>query len=106
MGILGLLLWFVWTGAMLYFQWQIVLKLRQTVYFPVAFAIFWYSFLLLVPLTYLTLEVYQNFVNNAYLWILTGVMFRLPQLAKMPQPVPISKRAHARLRLGMVAGSQ
>ncbi|MGO9639750.1 MAG: hypothetical protein ACLP1Y_00385 [Candidatus Acidiferrales bacterium] len=106
LGILGLLLWLVWTGTMLYFQWGIVRKLRQTVYFPIAFAIFWYSFLLLIPLTYLTISPYENFVNNAYLWILTGIMFRLPQLAKMPQPVPVAKRSREPLRFGMVAGSQ
>jgi hypothetical protein len=106
MGILGLLLWLAWTGTMLYFQWEIVRKLRETVYFPIAFAIFWYSFLLLIPLLYLAISPYQNFVNNSYLWILTGIMYRLPQLAKMPQPVPVSKRSRMPMRFGMVSGSR
>jgi hypothetical protein len=106
LGILGPLLWLAWTCTMLYFQWGIVRKMRETVYFPIAFAIFWYSFLILIPLTYLTIEPYQNFVNNAYLWILTGILFRLPQLAQMPQPVPVSKRSRTTLRFGMVSGSK
>jgi len=106
MGILGPILWLAWSCAMLYFQWEIVRKMRETVYFPIAFAIFWYNFLMLIPLTYLTIEPYQNFVTNAYLWILTGIIFRLPQLAQMPQPVPISKRSRMALRFGMVSGSQ
>ncbi len=105
LGILGPLLWLAWTGTMLYFQWEIVRKLRQTVYFPIAFAIFWYSFLILIPLTYLTISPFQNFVNNSYLWILTGIMFRLPQLAKMPQPVPVSKRARLAARRAMPVNS-
>jgi len=104
LGILGPLLWLAWTGTMLYFQWEIVRKLRQTVYFPIAFAIFWYSFLILIPLTYLTISPFQNFVNNSYLWIMTGIIFRLPQLAKMSEPVPMPKRAQLATHRTMPVG--
>jgi hypothetical protein len=88
MGILGPILWIVWTSSLLYFSWRVVRQLRQTVYFPVALSIFWYAFLLLVPLSYNGMAPYQNFVMNAYLWLLLGVLFRLPYLAGTLQAVP------------------
>jgi hypothetical protein len=36
--------------------------------------------MVLVPLTYNGLNTYQNFVMNAYLWLLIGVVFRLPSM--------------------------
>jgi len=80
MGIVAPILWLLWTGALLYYSWGVVRRLKQTRYFPVAFAIFWYAFLLLYPFTYGGLAPYQNFVNNAFLWLLIGILFRLPQL--------------------------
>jgi len=52
MGIVAPFLWVLWTGALLYCEWKVLLRLRQTRFFPIALAIFWYSFLLLVPFTY------------------------------------------------------
>lgn len=80
-GVVGLFLWWVWTAALLISAWKVVRKLRQTVYFPVAFAIFWFAFLILYPMTYGTLNSYQDFIFNAYLWLLIGILFRLPKLA-------------------------
>ncbi len=88
MGILGPILWILWTTVLLYQAWKVVRQLRQTVYFPIGLSIFWYMFLLLVPLSYGGMAPYQNFVMNAYFWILTGVLFRLPVLAQMPQAAP------------------
>lgn len=85
MGILGLLLWLVWVFAALRACWQVVRGLRGTVFFPVAFAIFWFALLLLVPFTYMGIQPYQNFVLNAYLWLLLGVLFRLPKLLEQGQ---------------------
>jgi hypothetical protein len=93
MGIFGLLLWFVWTGAVLFYSWKVVIRLRDTVYFPLGFAIWWYELLLLILLPYLS-ATYQNFVMCAYLWVLVGILFRLPKLAEMPLPVP--EATHAR----------
>jgi hypothetical protein len=92
MGIFGLILWFVWVSVLLWQGWKVVRLLRETVYFPLGFAIWWYAVVDLVLLMYFGMQFYQNFVNNAYLWLLTGVLYRLPKLALMPQPVPISKR--------------
>jgi hypothetical protein len=81
MGIGGLLLWFVLAGAILTSGWRVVRQLKGSPWFPLAFMIFWYAFLLLVPLTYEGLQPYQDFILNAYLWLLLGVLFRLPKLA-------------------------
>ena len=80
MGILAPFLWLLWTGALLYYGWQVVHRLRQTRFFPIGFAILWYAFVLLYPLTYSGLTAYQNYINNAYLWLLVGILFRLPEL--------------------------
>jgi len=88
MGILGPILWLIWTFSLLYFSWKVVRQLRQTVYFPVALSIFWYAFVLLVPFSYNGMAPYQNFVMNAYLWLMLGVLFRLPYLAGKPQAIP------------------
>jgi hypothetical protein len=91
MGILGLVLWAVLVGVLLWQGWKVVRDLRETVYFPIGFAIWWYAVEGLVLLMYFGLQSYQDYVNNAYLWLLVGVLYRLPSLAKMPQPIPISR---------------
>jgi hypothetical protein len=103
MGVLGLVLWFCWVAALLWSGWQVVKQLRQTMYFPIGFAIWWYALVILVLLMYLTIASYQNFVNNAYMWLLVGILFRLPKLAQMPRPVPIPRhlRAVPRWRLAL-----
>lgn len=80
MGIVAPFLWLAWTGAVLYYGWQVARRLRQTRFFPIAIAILWYAFLVLYPITYGGLTMYQNYINNAFLWLLIGVLFRLPQL--------------------------
>jgi hypothetical protein len=89
MGIGGLILWVLWVSVMLWQGWKVVRKLRETVYFPLGFAIWWNAVVALVLLMYFGMQSYQNYVNNAYLWLLIGVLYRLPKLAEMPQPVPI-----------------
>ena len=104
MGVFGLLFWFIWVSVLLWHGWKVVRKLRATVYFPLGFAIWWYAVVDLVLLMYFGMQFYQNFVNNAYLWLLTGVLYRLPTLAKMPQPVPIPRqlRGVPRWRLALI----
>jgi hypothetical protein len=95
LGILGPVLWFVWVSTLLWSGWRIVRQLRQTVYFPLAFAIWWYAFVMLILLMYFGQQSYDDFVNNAYLWLLIGVLYRLPKLALMPQPVPMPRHMRA-----------
>lgn len=100
MGIIAPFLWLLWTGALLYCAWGVVRKLRQTRFFPIAFAIFWYAFLLLFPLTYGGLAPYQNFVCNAYLWLLVGVLFRLPDILNASPAPAIVPSSRSRTRGG------
>ncbi|MGB8673105.1 MAG: hypothetical protein WCD27_02030, partial [Candidatus Acidiferrales bacterium] len=79
MGIVAPLLWLIWTGSVLYFGGKVVYGLRETRFFPIAFAIWWYAFLLLYPLVYGSLGSYQNYINNAYFLLLLGILFRLPE---------------------------
>ena len=102
MGVVGLVLWIIWVSALLWSGWRIIRQLRQTVYFPIGFAIWWYAVVLLVLLMYFGIVAYQNFVNNAYLWLLIGMLFRLPKLAQMPQPIPMDRHARGMARWQLV----
>jgi hypothetical protein len=88
MGILAPILWILWTIALLIACWRVANHLKETRFFPIGIAIVWYAFLLLFGLTYLGLDAYQNYVNNAFLWLLIGILFRLPELAARDVAVP------------------
>jgi len=60
--------------------WDVLRRLYGTHLFPVGFSILWFAFLLLLPFTYGSLAAYQNYILNSYLWLLVGVLFRLPAL--------------------------
>ncbi|MGH9687631.1 MAG: hypothetical protein ACRD5K_11125 [Candidatus Acidiferrales bacterium] len=96
MGILAPLLWLLWGGALVYYSWKIVRRLRGTRFFPLALAIVWYAFLLIFPMTYGALSAYQDFICNIYLWLMIGILFRLPEIASSPLSVPEVSRGRAR----------
>jgi hypothetical protein len=81
LGIVGLILWLIMSVAVTRSCWRVVRKLRLSPLYPLAFAIFWFVFLLLFPLTYNSMVQYQNFVLNAYMWLLVGILFRLPEIS-------------------------
>jgi hypothetical protein len=95
MGVVGLALWFIMSGAVLLSAWKVVRKLRGSPWFPLAFMIFWYAFLLFLPFTFQGMQAYQDFVLNAYLWLLLGILFRLPKLALSAQTAAASARTSA-----------
>lgn len=82
LGIAGLMLWIFLSIAISVSAWKVARRLRGTPWFPLGFVIFWYTFTLLVPMSYVAFANYQDYVMNAYLWILLGILFRLPQLAQ------------------------
>lgn len=91
MGIGGLALWLVMTFVIIFTAWKEVRKLKGTPWFPLGFMIFWYAFLLLFPMTFAGMAAYQDFVFNAYLWLLIGILFRLPSIAlsaQVGEPAP------------------
>ncbi len=85
MGIVGLFLWIVMSVAVSFSAWRVVKKLRGSSWFPLGFVIFWFAFILLVPFTFASMQAYEDFVLNAYLWLLLGILFRLPTLALSAQ---------------------
>ena len=81
-GILGPILWIFWAGSLVGTSLKVVLKLKGTWAFPIGVSILWFVSLILFPLTWGSLVLYQNFVTNAYLWLFVGILFRLPELVK------------------------
>jgi hypothetical protein len=88
LGILGPFLWVLWASALVISSWRVVFRLKGTRLFPVGFSICWLAFLVLFPFTYGGMPAYQNYVLNAYLWLLIGILFKLPSLLNTP-PVPV-----------------
>ena len=80
MGVPGLLLWILLSVSVAISAWKVVVKLKGTPWFPIGFVIFWYAFLLMIPIAFIGFVAYQDFIMNAYLWILLGILFRLPAL--------------------------
>jgi hypothetical protein len=93
MGIVAPFLWILWTAVLLYHAWKVVRQLRGSRFFPIAFAIFFFAFLLLYPFTFGGVTAYQNYVDNAYLWLLVGILFRLPGLlAGSPAQIAVASQ--------------
>jgi O-antigen ligase len=85
MGILGLILWIAVGLAIVFSAWKVVRGLKGSPWFPLAFMILLYAFVLLLPMTFVSMNNYQDFILNAYLWLLLGILFRLPSLALSAQ---------------------
>ena len=67
--------------------------------FPVAFSIVWFAFMLLLPMTFGGTSAYQNYINNAFLWLLVGILFRLPEIAATPDVAVVKSSADEAKRL-------
>lgn len=85
MGILGLALWLILGASIAMSAWKIAKSLRGSPWFPMAFVIFWFIFLVFFPIGYNSIAYYQDFLVNAYFWILVGVLYRLPSIALSAQ---------------------
>jgi hypothetical protein len=99
LGILGLILWIFMSAAILISGWSIVRKLRGSPWFPFGFVIWWYAFLLLLPITFMGIQPYEDFIMNAYLWLLLGILFRLPSIALSAQSAAGAASMDARQRM-------
>lgn len=98
MGIGGLVLWIVMSFAITVSAWKVVKKLKGSPLFPLGFVIFWYVFFLLFPQTYGGMQSYEDFLLNAYFWLLLGVLFRLPTIALSAQLAVNAPAAQLRRR--------
>jgi len=88
LGIVGLLLWILLAYKITRSAWQAAKNLKGTVWFPIGFAIFWYAFLLVFPLSFYGFVAYQDFVMNAYFWLVLGMLFRV---SEFPRNLPIAQ---------------
>src|ERR1700687_5074799 len=98
MGIGGLVLWIVMSLAITISAWKVVKKLKGSPWFPRGFVIFWYALFLLFPATFGGMQPYEDFLLNAYFWLLLGVLFRLPTIALSPQFAANAPAAQPRRR--------
>jgi branched-subunit amino acid transport protein len=96
LGILGPILWLIWASSLVFAALKTTLRLKGTWAFPVAFSVLWYAFLMLFPFTWGGFMAYQNFVCNAYFWLLVGILFRLPELVNQNANEPEVTSARAR----------
>jgi hypothetical protein len=96
LGILGPILWLIWALSLVFAALKTTVRLKGTWAFPVASSILWYVFLMLFPFTWGSLVTYQNFVCNAYLWLLVGILFRLPELVNQNANEPEVTSARTR----------
>jgi hypothetical protein len=88
MGVLGPIFWFAWTIPLVVAGASVVRSLRKTDKFGLASALLWFMFFLLVVLCSVALTSYQNYVNNAYIWLVVGLLFRLPHLNDTERGAP------------------
>ena len=85
LGIVGLALWILLGFSIVISTWKLVNELRSTPWFPLAFVIFLFSFLLFFPMAFVSFSFFQDFVVNAYFWFLLGVLYRLRMFPKAVQ---------------------
>ncbi len=88
-GVVGLFLWLSWSIMLIVKLVQTVRTLRFTPYYWIGVAVTLYSFILLFLWFYLGMQVYQQYVAQAFLWFLVGLVFRLPRLPLVPGAPPI-----------------
>jgi hypothetical protein len=98
MGIGGLILWIVMSMAILFASWRVLKKLKGTPLYPLGFVIFWYAFVMFFPATFGGIQPYEDFLLNAYLWLLLGLLFRLPSVALSAQYAIDAPDTHQRRR--------
>jgi hypothetical protein len=87
LGIVGLILWILLGFSITLSAWRVAKELRGIPWFPLSFAIFLFAFVLFFPMTYSSFSAYQDFVINSNLWLLLGILYRLPQFSPKVQVV-------------------
>ena len=84
LGIAELVLWIV-LGLSTPLLPEMVVELRGTPWFPLAFSICLYAVLLFFSMMFVGVSAYQDFVLNAYFWLLQGILYRLREFPKAVQ---------------------
>jgi hypothetical protein len=83
LGIVGLLLWIFLCVSIVITAGKVVLELRGTPWFPLAFTICLFTGILLFPMMFTGISAYQDFIFNCSLWLMLGVLFRLRLFPKI-----------------------
>ncbi|HXF05761.1 MAG TPA: hypothetical protein VNM72_10150 [Blastocatellia bacterium] len=79
-GLLGLAVWLWWTTRLVIAGVQTTRLLRGSRFHWLGISLSIFIFCFLFPYFFLGMQVYQNYVTNAYHWFLCGLLFRLPAL--------------------------
>ena len=95
--LLGIVLWLVMATAIAVSAWKVLRQSRGSPWFPIGIVIFCCAFLMLFPFMVGGIQAYEDFVLNAYLWLLLGVLFRLPHV-KVSAELEAAQLASARPR--------
>jgi O-antigen ligase len=78
MGAIGLALWLAWSIAWVGRQWRCIRAARGRHAAASGFVLFGWMLSFLFVGFVVGLQVFQNFVTNAYFWLLSGVIFAIP----------------------------
>jgi hypothetical protein len=80
-GLIGLTLWLAWTLAWVRRQWTAVRAARDGPLGAAGMVLFAWIVLLLFVQLFGSLAAFQNYLVNAYFWLLSGMIFALPEAA-------------------------
>lgn len=80
LGIGGLILWLILGMHITISGWRVVKRLKGSPLFPLAFAILWSTFVEFFLRMYGGVQGFQDFILGSYLWLLLGILFRLPTI--------------------------
>lgn len=80
-GAIGLAVWFWWTIALIVHQVRAVRILKGTRFYSLGLGILLWSFSYLFPLTFMGVQIFQDYIANAYFWMSVGILFRLRDFA-------------------------
>jgi len=84
-GIVGLGLWLFWGFSVTLWAWRSALSLRDTPFAPIATSIAWYTTVKVVNPLWGGMASFQEFIGNAFLWLLLGILGRLTYFAEKSQ---------------------
>lgn len=89
-GALGLVLVWWWAVRMLVAQFGALRRLFGAPLFGFAAALYLWSVTFLLPLTFMGIQSFQDFVPNAAFWFLSGVLLSLPNVSRRAGGTPPS----------------
>lgn len=90
LGAIGLLLWMIWTIAWFARATRCYLAVRGTPLGMPALVIIGWLFTFLVFGMFSGYQFFQNYVSNAFFWLLSGILFGLPTSPLVAPPPPAS----------------